>query len=63
MTVEEKKDTSLQRFKQHKSEKFHSYAEARDEYDRLDAERKRIRRRADGTFDLVSYVALKDVSQ
>jgi hypothetical protein len=57
MTAENKKtEVRPQRFAQESSKKFQTFASAKKHYDEIDpVVRKRIRRRADNTFDLVIY--------
>jgi len=52
-----------QRYEQIKTETYPSYVLAQRAFNRLiDIKRKRIRRRADGTFDLVTYKRVKSRS-
>ncbi len=49
----------IQRYKQASSKKYDTYVTAKMVFNTISDERKRIRRRADGTYDLVIYEYIK----
>lgn len=55
--------SAQQKYQQVESNKFANYELAKAAFDKLECERKRIRRRADGTFDLVRYESLESLKE
>jgi hypothetical protein len=61
--IEKAKTTPEQRYQKVRSTKFHTYVSARMAFTSCATERKRIRLRADGSFDLVEYEKLPPKKQ
>ena len=56
-------EVKMQRFRQDKSHKFLSFDEAKTAFDATVADRKRIKNRSDGTFDVISFKSVKTVEK
>lgn len=52
---EERVDATPQQYKQHRKERCETYEKASQVYESWDDERKRIRRRPAGHFDVIGY--------